>query len=224
MVKHPTEEEDVTVQSTNRVGGPRRPISRTVKKPEVRREEITDAARSLFMEQGIGRTTLKDVAARVGVARGLIYYYFPDKDALVDVVLNEYIDEFVEAVRVWDAAREPGNIERALTDCIAIFRAHVHTPDPLREDLHRVENAGLYARFVDRAVRAIVDCFQLTAVSAYAARHQIQVDHVYETFYVLVYGLIGLVRNTPEIADDVLVTIVRQALYLRGGAPDQATP
>lgn len=196
---------------------------RTVKDPAERRDEIVATARALFRERGISATSFTDVARRVGVARGLIYHYFPDKDALVDHVLEEYVGEFVASVREWDAAREPGNIDQALLDCIAVFRRHLKTTtDPLREDLQRIENAGIYNRFLDRAVRAIVDCLQATTVEAYARKHKIELVYVYETFYVLVYGLVGYVRNNPDTPDEVLVTIVRQALYLPGSSASGA--
>ncbi len=196
---------------------------RSVKQPDVRREEIVAAARQLFAERGIAKTGIGDVAARVGVTRGLVYHYFADKDVLVDVVLDGYIDEFVDGIRAWDAAREVGNIDRALTDCIGLFRHHLRGGDPLRDDLHRIENAGLYNRFVDRAVRAIVDCIRATTVEAYARRHRLEIEYVYETFYVLVFGLIGLTRAKPDIEDRVLVSIVRQSLHLNpGGAAGRA--
>lgn len=188
--------------------------------PEVRAEEIVHAARGLFAEQGIARTSTKEVAERAGVARGLVYYYFPDKDALVDAVLEGYVGEFVEAVRAWDAEREPGNIDKALVDCIAMFRTHLRAVAPLRDDMQRTESAGLYNRFLDRAVRAVVECIGATTVEAYAARHHIGIEHVPETFYVLVYGLVGLARNTPEVDDAVLVTIVRQVLHLEEARSD----
>ena len=188
--------------------------------PEVRAEEIVHAARGLFAEQGIARTSTKEVAERAGVARGLVYYYFPDKDTLVDAVLEGYVTEFVEAVHAWDAAREPGNIDKALVDCVAMFRTHLRSVDPLRDDLQRAEHTGLYNRFLDRAVRAVVECVEATTVEAYAARHQVRIEHVPETFYVLVYGLVGLARNCPEVDDAVLVTIVRQALHLEGARAD----
>lgn len=187
---------------------------RSIKTPDVRKDEIVAATRALFAEQGISKTSLKDVAERVGITRGLIYHYFGDKDGLVDVVLEVYVAEFVEAVREWDSQREVGNIDRALVDCIGLFRRVLQTDDPLRADLHRAENAGLYIRFVDRAVEAVVDCIRSTTVEAYARRHEIAIENVRETFTVLVYGLIGLTRSHPETEDSVLIGIVRQTLYL----------
>jgi hypothetical protein len=43
-----------------------------------------------------------------------------------------------------------------------------------------------------------------------------EIENVYETFYVLVYGLIGLTRSRPAIEDRVLIGIVRQTLHLDG--------
>ena len=47
-----------------------------------RRDEIVDAARSLYEEKGLSRTTIQDITARVGVTRSLFYHYFPNKDAV----------------------------------------------------------------------------------------------------------------------------------------------
>ena len=197
-----------------RTDEPARPRARSIKPPDERRDEIRTAARALFSERGIAKTSITDVAGRVGVTRGLVYHYFADKDVLVQDVLDADITEFVESIRAWDSAREVGNIERALTDCIAIFRHHLHDAGLLRADLHRPENAGLYNQFVDRAVVAIVNCFRATTVEAYARLHDLEIGHVYETFYVLVYGLIGLTRSKPDIEDRVLIGIVRQTLHL----------
>ena len=48
-----------------------------------RRHQIVEVARSLFEERGLAHTTVKDIARESGVARGLFYYYFADKDAVI---------------------------------------------------------------------------------------------------------------------------------------------
>jgi AcrR family transcriptional regulator len=188
--------------------------------PDERREEIVAAARTLFAERGVSRTSISDVATRVGVTRGLVYHYVGDKDSLVDIVLEEHIGEFVRSIRAWDAAREVGSIELALADCIALFRRYVAGQDSLADqasagsDLPRIENAGLYNRFLDRAVRAMVDTLRATTVEAYGRRHRIAIENVDETFCLLLYGLIGLTRANPDVDDAVLAALVRQTLRL----------
>ena len=201
---------------------------RVVKAPDVRREEIVLAARELFAEKGVTATTFNDVGLRVGVTRGLVYHYFPDKDQLVDQVLDTWTEDFVEDLRAWDAAREVGNIDRAVVDCVALLRRHVpgrgHGMRTPAGNIPRIDDAGLYLRFVDRAVDALVDTLLTTTVAAYAARHLIEIAHVRETFHMLIHGLIGLVRSHPEVPDTVVGDLVRQTLRLVPNDPDPTTP
>lgn len=56
--------------------------SREAKSAETR-ERILTAALDLFREKGFGESSMREVAARAGVATGLAYYYFDSKEALV---------------------------------------------------------------------------------------------------------------------------------------------
>ncbi|GAA4514034.1 TetR/AcrR family transcriptional regulator [Brevibacterium yomogidense] len=48
-----------------------------------RERAIAEAARALVTESGFASATIKSVAARAGCSAGLIYSYFPDRDALL---------------------------------------------------------------------------------------------------------------------------------------------
>ena len=65
------------------------------------RREIFETALALFREQGFERTTMRDVAARVGVALGAAYYYFASKDAIVGAYYDHVHEE--HAARCRDA-------------------------------------------------------------------------------------------------------------------------
>ncbi|MEM9187736.1 MAG: TetR/AcrR family transcriptional regulator [Myxococcota bacterium] len=52
-------------------------------KGERTRQRILDAALSLFAERGYGQTTVRAIADRAGCATGLLYRYFPRREALV---------------------------------------------------------------------------------------------------------------------------------------------
>lgn len=67
---------------------------RISKDPEIRRQEIIEAARDLFLSKGYENTSIDDIVRQVNVAKGLFYYYFPKKEA----ILSAIADEFVEAV------------------------------------------------------------------------------------------------------------------------------
>ncbi len=46
-----------------------------------------------FRAKGINATTIRDIAAAVGVHSGALYHYFPSKDAIVTELIREYIDD-----------------------------------------------------------------------------------------------------------------------------------
>ncbi|MES2898938.1 MAG: TetR family transcriptional regulator [Pseudomonadota bacterium] len=51
------------------------------------RDNILDGAESLFVRQGVSRTTMLDIALEAGVSRGAIYWHFADKVAVVEAML-----------------------------------------------------------------------------------------------------------------------------------------
>jgi AcrR family transcriptional regulator len=50
--------------------------------------EVLDKAASLFALRGFAATSLKDVADAVGLQRSSIYYYYPNKDALLKELIQ----------------------------------------------------------------------------------------------------------------------------------------
>ncbi|MEQ6899402.1 TetR/AcrR family transcriptional regulator [Microbacterium sp. KR10-403] len=54
-----------------------------------RRARILAAAMTLFAREGYADTSLRDLAAKVGVSKSALYHHFPSKDALLLAVLEE---------------------------------------------------------------------------------------------------------------------------------------
>lgn len=60
-----------------------------------RRRAIIDAAAKVFVQKGYALASISEIASIAGVSDGLIYRYFDDKRALLDVVLSEYFQKIV---------------------------------------------------------------------------------------------------------------------------------
>ena len=60
-----------------------------------RRRAIIDAAAKVFVQKGYALASVSEIASIAGVSDGLIYKYFDDKRALLDVVLSEYFQKIV---------------------------------------------------------------------------------------------------------------------------------
>ena len=181
---------------------------------DTRRLEIVAAARELYEERGLSRTTVKDITERVGVTRTLFYHYFPDKDAVTSAVLDDYIQDYIEALELWNEGRIEGDVDHALRTIVKLLRIGLFEDDAFHVALSSRENAALYLEFVNRVAdettRYIID----TTVRDYAELHDIRIQHLYETFYVLVLGVIGYLRKHPDADDAIIADVIAQTLHL----------
>ncbi len=71
---------------------------RTTQRAEDTRRKIYEAAMELFREKGFEETTMRDIAAKAGVALGGAYYYFSSKDAIVLAFYRELQENSNELV------------------------------------------------------------------------------------------------------------------------------
>ena len=151
-------------------------------KSDLRRAEIIAAARELYEEKGLSRTSVRDITARVGVTRSLFYHYLADQDAV--------------------------------TSAVRLLRLGLFENDAFHAALASDENAALYLEFVNRVADHITNYIIETTVRDYASLHEIRIQHLYETFYVLTLGVIGYLRKHPDADDAVIADVIAQTLYL----------
>lgn len=64
--------------------------------PEVKREQIEDAAGMLFLVDGYESTSMAAVAKAAGVAPNTLYWYFANKDDLLVAVLDRHVNCAIE--------------------------------------------------------------------------------------------------------------------------------
>jgi len=110
----------MTTSSTTSPPAPLRP-RRTRKSADERRAEVADAARAIALDQGLAAVTMRAVAARVGVAPGLVAHYAPSMDDLVadtfgDLVAAELHEVAALVQRVDAAPRRLGILLETLLD------------------------------------------------------------------------------------------------------------
>jgi AcrR family transcriptional regulator len=64
-----------------------------------RRRELVAIASELFAAQGYQATTVREIAIAAGMLSGSLYHHFESKEAILDELLREYLDE---AVRTYE--------------------------------------------------------------------------------------------------------------------------
>ena len=69
---------------------------RTVKEPDVRRQEILDGAIRVFAEKGYDKATMATIARELNISQGLCYRYFPSKEDVYHAAIDKYADLILE--------------------------------------------------------------------------------------------------------------------------------
>jgi AcrR family transcriptional regulator len=77
-----------------------------VRAPEVRPDQILDAAQRLLLADGPSATTMDAVADAAGVGKGTIYHYYASKADLLGALRARYLERTMVAAQT-AAAREP---------------------------------------------------------------------------------------------------------------------
>ena len=70
------------------------------KQRQEREALILQVAEEVLMEKGYRETSMDEIAARVGVAKGTVYLHFPSKEDLVVAIFARDMQQFLQAVEV----------------------------------------------------------------------------------------------------------------------------
>ena len=93
-------------------------VAKPTAKGETLRKAILDAASKLFIERGLGGTSMQDIADALGLTRTAVYYYFKNKETILES-LTEDVTLFARRLTAEVAARadlEPGKALRGLVE------------------------------------------------------------------------------------------------------------
>jgi AcrR family transcriptional regulator len=61
-----------------------------------KRGQIIDAARELFFRFGLAKTSMKDIAMASGLAKPTLYYYYENKEAIFNQIVEEESQKFIK--------------------------------------------------------------------------------------------------------------------------------
>ncbi|WP_020696132.1 TetR/AcrR family transcriptional regulator [Reyranella massiliensis] len=96
-----------------------------------RREEILQAAKELFLEQGYDSTTIRKIADRVGVSAPALYLYFQDKEQMMLALCDQTFGHLIDSIdEIEKSVAEPRDRIRQFGE--AYLRFGLKHPDEYR--------------------------------------------------------------------------------------------
>jgi len=103
-------------------------VSKT-RKSRATRERIMTAASELMVERGNTDFQMSEVSARCHMSKGALYYYFSDKDELVEAVFEASGDELVSAIE--EAVSQAASAREVLESLFSELARRMRTRSPL---------------------------------------------------------------------------------------------
>lgn len=93
----------------------------TPAKDELVRADIIRAAEAVFQRWGVSKTTMEDIARQAGKAKSTLYYYFKNKDEVLDAMAQYELDRIIGLAREMIAGKTTAK-EQLLAYILTIFR------------------------------------------------------------------------------------------------------
>jgi AcrR family transcriptional regulator len=156
------------------------------KPAEQRRDELMNAAQSLFLHHGVANTVIEQITTRARVAKGTFYLYFPSKENILDALGERFAEDLLEEIKVAVDEKSEKNWKGKLAAwsaaCLTHYLDSIHLHDvifysfrprtreglvdnPIIDDLETLLQSGANARAWK------LDDPRFTAVFLFSALH-----------------------------------------------------
>ncbi|MES3014153.1 MAG: HTH-type transcriptional regulator RutR [Pseudomonadota bacterium] len=190
-----------------------------------KREAVLSAALGLFSRFGLHGTSVDQVAARAGVSKSNLLYYFANKEELYVCVLRELLDLWLAPLREFSAEQDPQQaiadyirrklvVSRDSPDASRLFCLEMIQGAPLlRDELDGelrsivVHKSAVIQGWIDAGRLAPIDPEHLIFMIWATTQH-------YADFAVQVQALTGKTLADPAFFEQTVANV--QAVVLRG--------
>ncbi|MGJ8618896.1 MAG: TetR family transcriptional regulator [Methylophilaceae bacterium] len=135
-------------------------VRKTKEEAELTRQCIINAAREVFINKGVSKTSLEEIAKHAGVTRGAVYWHFTNKSDLLhamrDQVVLPLIDRMDDALLLnLDKEHNPENdpltrIENFLLCTIQVLSDHQETRQTYEIMMTKCEYVGEFEKVMQQ--------------------------------------------------------------------------
>lgn len=161
------------------------------------REALLDAAEEVFLDKGVARTSLEQIARHAGMTRGAVYWHFKNKADLFQAMLGRIRMPFQELV---EEITEPSLVERPLEAIrLAILKGFERLEQPHYRRVHAIlvhhcevfsdiDPLAMQNEMAEEACGALIDYFTC-ATRLGQLREGLSPDNAAELMQALLGGL-----------------------------------
>lgn len=112
-----------------------------------KRTALLSHAFSLFMNQGIGNTTISEIAQHAGVGKGTFYFYFKDKEDLIEKLIAQKAEQLLlNAMNALEAHPETVKVEDKLVLVADSLLEQLNNDSRLLKFINKNLNFGIFKK------------------------------------------------------------------------------
>lgn len=124
-----------------------------MKKGERRKQDLLNIAYRMFIEKGYENTSVDDIVAEAGIAKGTYYYYFESKEATLEAVIEMMIGKAENIAKA--ALMNPVPIPQKLASVVYAFQPN-KDESVITDVLERKENIVMHDKIGKKIVEVAV--------------------------------------------------------------------
>jgi len=156
-------------------------------------DRLLEVAHGVIVEQGT-EASLRDIARRAGVGLGTLYRHFPSREALLDALLRDQLDRFVEQAQAAQQSLQPGT---ALTTCLRDYLTGL--------DVYRGVASSLMATMQNPASALHASCVRVHGaleqlLTRAQCSGQVRTDIGITDLFALINALAWILGQGPDLA------------------------
>ena len=177
---------------------------------EGRKGLISRAARRCLERKGVAKTSIADITREVDITRELFYYYYPNKDAVIDAVLDSYVAD-ARVLLTRGIGVVPDEPEALLVQIIRILRAWMSTDSSATVPmLDILRESGRWTTMLYRVAGEALDAVRGTSLLA-ADDAQTELDACGRKLGLV--GAMSAVLCARELSDAEIAQGIAQLFY-----------
>ncbi|RLU00334.1 MAG: TetR/AcrR family transcriptional regulator [Ketobacter sp.] len=163
-------------------------------------ERLLEATATTLAERGLEDTTTNHIAETAGVSIGSLYQYFPDKEALLEALMERVSEKVANVFR--EHATQLGYVEfdlKSVTNYLILYGMNAIRNDALSLEIMRSWNSLPLERLLDP-----LEKFFLSMAQPYFVRHyqDYPIQHLEGKLYVIInstlFTVVRYLRSAPN--------------------------
>jgi len=177
-------------------------MRRTKEDAEQTRKAILASAMDIFYEKGYSKTTFDEIAKRINLTKGAVYWYFRNKPDIVAALINDFAAQYLTGIREFMEQHKTVTLD-SITEMVLFNNKKI------RED-------ALFYKFL-----FFVSC-QMEWSDAILNKIQPAIEHTKQATRALFMDALSELQKNKKIRQDVDISMICEILMTMYGGMEDA--